>query len=431
MSADAWVITTPMADHPVRLAVDDDLRRSRLTVFFRLLLSIPHLIWVVLWTILAFFAVVIGWFVALVTGRLPTGLHGFLSRYVRYTTHLGAYLTLVADPYPPFSGDQTYPIDVTLPDPVAQARWRTFFRLILAIPQLVIQSVLLGGTNFAFRGAVNKRSTSFSGGGGLLTAAAFLGWFSSLATGRMPRGLRDAGAYALGYRAQGLAYVLLLTETYPNSDPTAMLATVERPPVHPVHLVGEADDLRRSRVTVFFRLVLAIPHLVWLGLWGILAWLAAIVQWFITLFTGTPAAGIHGFLSRYVRYAFHVYAFLLLTANPFPGFAGEYGHYPIELELPPPARQNRWTTGFRIVLVVPALLVNAALLSTAVAAAVLMWFTALVRGSAPWGLRNLSAYAIRYSAQANAYFLFVTGAYPNASPLEGGEAQQLAFDLPA
>ena len=31
-----------MDGHPVRLVVTDDCRRSRLTVFFRLLLAIPH-----------------------------------------------------------------------------------------------------------------------------------------------------------------------------------------------------------------------------------------------------------------------------------------------------------------------------------------------------------------------------------------------------
>ena len=52
-------------------------------------------------------------------------------------------------------------------------------------------------------------------------------------------------------------------------------------------------------------------------------------------------------------------------------------------------------------------------------AAVLTWFAALVTGSAPWGLRNLSAYALRYAAQLNAYLYLLTDAYPHASPLEG------------
>src|SRR5207244_7323778 len=34
-----------MSGYPVRLVVTDDLRRTRLTVFFRLLLAIPHFIW--------------------------------------------------------------------------------------------------------------------------------------------------------------------------------------------------------------------------------------------------------------------------------------------------------------------------------------------------------------------------------------------------
>jgi hypothetical protein len=247
----------------------------------------------------------------------------------------------------------------------------------------------------------------------------------------MPKGLRDAGAYSVGYSAQMLAYLLLVTDRYPSADPTAMLADVERPPQHPVHLVGDADDLRFSRVTVLFRLPLAIPHIVWLALWTVVAILTAIVTWFATLFTGTPPAGLHRFLSRYVRYSLHVNAFLYLAANPFPGFVGEQGRYPLDLELPGPARQNRWKTGFRFFLAIPALLVNGALGWGLIVAAVLTWFVALVTGAAPWGMRNFTAYALRYGAQLNAYGYLVTDAYPHASPLEGAAPAQLAFDEPA
>ena len=61
-------------------------------------------------------------------------------------------------------------------------------------------------------------------------------------------------------------------------------------------------------------------------------------------------------------------------------------------------------------------------------AAVLTWFAALATGSAPWGLRNLSAYALRYGAQVNAYLYLLTDAYPHASPLEGAPDAQLSFD---
>ena len=55
-----------------------------------------------------------------------------------------------------------------------------------------------------------------------------------------------------------------------------------------------SDDLERSQLTVFFRLILVIPHLLWLGLWGVVIFVLVIVNWFATLFAGTPPAGIHG-----------------------------------------------------------------------------------------------------------------------------------------
>jgi hypothetical protein len=418
-----------MDEHPVRLAVDDDLRRSRVTVFFRLLLAIPHFVWVFLWSIAILFAAIANWVATLAAGRPPEALHRFMCAYIRYVTHLNAYFWLVANPYPGFVGEEgEYPVDVTLPPPVAQVRSKTLVRGILAIPSLFVAASLggFGSIRFPYRGTGGRYGSS--SGGALVGVTGFLGWFASLVRGRMPKGLRDAGAYSVGYSAQALAYLLLVTDRYPNADPTALLATVERPPLHPVHLVGEAHDLRRSRVLVFFRLPLAIPHVVWLALWTVAAVVVGILNWFATLVIGTPPASFHRFLSRYVRYTLHVYAFLYLTANPFPGFAGAQGSYPLDVELPGPERQSRWATGFRFLLAVPAFLVNAVLGWALGIAAVLTWFVALLTGAAPWGLRNLSAYALRYSAQLNAYLYLLTGEYPHASPLEGAEESQLSFD---
>ena len=141
----------------------------------------------------------------------------------------------------------------------------------------------------------------------------------------------------------------------------------------------------------------------------------------------------HRFLSAYVRYTLHVYAFIYLAANPFPGFTGAAGRYPLDLEVPAtPQRQNRWKTAFRIILVVPAVLVNAGLGSALVLSAVYTWFVALLTGAAPWGLRNLSAYALRYAGQQNAYLFLLTDRYPNASPLEGeDEPEQLELESAA
>ena len=114
--------------HPIHLVVTADLDRSRLTVFFRLLLVIPHLIWLALWGIAVWFAVLAAWFVGIFTGRVPDGLHGFIAGYLQYLTHVYAYLSIAADPYPSFSGDPGYPIDVVIAPPEPQSRLAILFR---------------------------------------------------------------------------------------------------------------------------------------------------------------------------------------------------------------------------------------------------------------------------------------------------------------
>jgi hypothetical protein len=405
----------------VRLIVKDDLERNRLTVFFRLLLAIPHLIWLTIWSIGTFFVAIANWFVALVTGKPADSLHRFLSRYIRYAVHVRAYLSLAANRFPDFMGER-YDIDVELPPPMPQSRWKTLLRIFLALPALIL-SFALGGPGFV-GGATGRKSGSrqyssggFSGGG-LLAITAFLGWFASLARGRMPRGLRDASAFSLGFGAQAAAYVLLVTERYPDADPVRMLESV--PPItdepHPVRLETD-EELRRSRVTVFFRIFLAIPHLIWITLWGIAIFFAAIANWFVAVITGQPAASLQRFSAAFVRYAAHLTAYIYIVANPFPGFTGTPGTYPVEIELPSRARQSRWITGFRAFLAIPAALVSGALGNALFIAAFYMWFTGVILGRVPRSLRNLGVYSIRYSTQLNAYALLVTARYPHASPL--------------
>ena len=194
-------LTGPQS-HPIGLIIDDDLRRSRLTVFFRLLLVIPHLVWLELWGIAAFVAVFLAWFAALFTGRVPAGLRSFTAGFLRYSTRVYAYLFLVADPWPPFSGKAGgYPIDVRIDGPVPQSRLTVFFRILLAIPALILASVF-------------RRVTQI---------VAFLGWFYCLATGRMSEGMRNLSGWLLRYETQTYGYIFLLTGRYPSlaGAPTA------------------------------------------------------------------------------------------------------------------------------------------------------------------------------------------------------------------
>lgn len=397
-------------DRPVHLIVSDDMERSRLTVFFRLLLAIPHLIWLSLWGVVAAVAVIVNWFATLFAGKSPEGLHNFLAAYIRYAIHVGAYLFLAANPFPDFTGKPGYPVDVEIAPPRMQNRWKVGFRIVLAIPALLIAATLTSLSGRSFGAGYNS---------GLIGVAAILGWFAALARARLPRGLRDAIAYALSYSAQVDAYLFLLTDRYPNSDPQTALADVPARPEDPIRL-EVSDDLVRSRLTVFFRLLLAIPHIIWLTLWAIAAYLVAVVNWFATLFRGTSPDSLHGFLAAFVRYQTHVYAYLFLVGNPFPGFTGKEGSYPVEPRIEGPREQNRWKVGFRLVLAIPAAMLNSAYGGLLGVVAFLGWFASLANGRMPLGMRNAGALALRYAAQASGYLLLLTDRYPYSGPTAMG-----------
>jgi hypothetical protein len=186
--------TSASAQHPIRLSVTDDLQRNRLTVFFRLILAIPHFIWVALWGLITYLAWIVGWFAALFTGRLPDGLHRFIAGFLRYSTHVTAYTLLIADPFPAFGGKAGYPIDLEVDPPERQNRLTVFFRVILAIPALILAYLLRYISNLL----------------------AFFSWCIALVLGRVPEGLRNFAAFALRYETQTYGYVLLLTQRYPN-----------------------------------------------------------------------------------------------------------------------------------------------------------------------------------------------------------------------
>jgi hypothetical protein len=180
--------------HPVDLIVTDDLVRSRLTVFFRLLLAIPHFVWVALWGFAAELALIVAWFAALFTGRVPLGLHRFMAGFICYSTRVTAYAFLLADPFPPFSDHGSYPVDARIAPPETQNRWTVFFRLVLAIAAYLV--------SWTFR-LVNQ-------------IIAFLSWFYCLFTGRMHEGMRNLSVWLLRYEVQTWVYVFLLTGAYPS-----------------------------------------------------------------------------------------------------------------------------------------------------------------------------------------------------------------------
>ena len=179
---------------PVLVAFAGPARQSRLTVLIRLLMVIPHFI--VLWAlgIAAYVVVIIGWFGALFTGRLPTFAADFLAGFVRWETRVFGYTILLTDVYPPFTlEDADYPIRVAV-RPGRLNRLAVLFRFILLIPAWIVASIVSYGA---------------------LTIVQFVSWLIVLISGQMPDSLHQALSAVLRYQVRVIGFAFMLTSAYP------------------------------------------------------------------------------------------------------------------------------------------------------------------------------------------------------------------------
>lgn len=178
---------------PVEVLFPEVGRQRRWTIALRSLLYIPQAIVVVALDLTAVLLVIVGWFSALILGRLPFGIAKFLASVVRYQTRVSAYGWLLLDAYPPFSFEKPYPVAVEI-EPARLGRASVFFRWLLAIPARIIATCLAIG----------------------VLIAAIPIWLIVLVLGRMPRPLYEASAAAIRYQARFTAYLFLLTDAYPR-----------------------------------------------------------------------------------------------------------------------------------------------------------------------------------------------------------------------
>jgi hypothetical protein len=89
--------------NPVTFDIEYPERLSRLLIFVKWLLIIPHLIVVLFLVIVYGITLVIAWFAILFTGRYPKGMFDFAVGLLRWGVRMNAYYMLMRDEYPPFS----------------------------------------------------------------------------------------------------------------------------------------------------------------------------------------------------------------------------------------------------------------------------------------------------------------------------------------
>jgi hypothetical protein len=171
---------------------------------------------------------------------------------------------------------------------------------------------------------------------------------------------------------------------------------------------------RRSRLTTFFRLILAIPHAILLYFYGIVASLAIVIAWFAIVITGHYPRGLYDFVAGFLRYVTRFLGYSVLLVDPYPPFGGsDDASYPLRLTFAgPQERYSRLKALFRFVLAIPIVVLRYAINLLLEIGAVAAWFIILVTGKLPRGLFDLMVLANSYTARSDAYLFLLTETYP-------------------
>jgi hypothetical protein len=184
-------------------------------------------------------------------------------------------------------------------------RLTTAFRIILAIPHLILVSV--------WQYAVEIVSV--------------IQWFIILFTGKRNRGLWDFSNSWLGYYSRVYSYAWLLFDEYPafGTDPGTVPARYELTDTEPP-----------NRLTNGLRIIWAIPALLISAALAIAAFFVLIVAWFAILFTGKLSDGMFGFVKKVLHYLLQTSAYVALMTDTYPAWGGTVPATSDPLAAPPP-----------------------------------------------------------------------------------------------
>ncbi len=186
----------------------------------------------------------------------------------------------------------SYPLTYDVEYPEELSRWLIFVKWLLAIPHLIILYAL----------------------GIAASVVTMIAWFVILFTKRYPRELFDFVVNVNRWSANLTAYILLMRDEYPpfSWDPGQYAVTYE---------VEYPEEL--SRWLIFFKWLLAIPHLIVLIFLLIGVYIALTVAWFAILFTKRYPESLFRFVVGVNRWQLRVNAYSNLLRDEYPPFSME------------------------------------------------------------------------------------------------------------
>jgi hypothetical protein len=194
MSVETPPMAPPAPGYPLRYDVDYPEKLSRLLIFVKWLLAIPHFIILYALGLVVYVILVIAFFAILFTKKFPRGLFDFVVNVNRWNANVLAYYGLLRDEYPPFSWEPgQYPVTYEVDFPEQLNRWLPLIKWLLVIPHLIVLLLVFLAAYVAW----------------------FIAFFAILFTGRFPGGLFNfiVGAIRWNYRVG--AYLSLLRDEYP------------------------------------------------------------------------------------------------------------------------------------------------------------------------------------------------------------------------
>jgi len=172
--------------------------------------------------------------------------------------------------------------------PGALSRLMIFVKWLLVIPHLLVLSAL----------------------GFALSCTTIFAWFAILFTARYPRSLWSFAVMTLRWQANVSAYYSLQSDLYPPFGEGDYSVRLEI-----------AYPERMSRLLIFVKWLLVIPHLFVLYFLGVLSSICVFIAWFAILFTARYPAGLFETVTIVSGWSYRVTAYLLLLTDAYPPFS--------------------------------------------------------------------------------------------------------------
>ena len=167
-----------------------------------------------------------------------------------------------------------------------------------------------------------------------------------------------------------------------------------------------------SRLLIFVKWLLAIPHFLVLYALGTVAYVLTIIAFFAILFTKKFPQGLFDMVVNIQRWNANVYAYAGLLRDEYPPFSWDPGQYPVKYEVDYPDELNRWLPLIKWLLVIPHVIVLMFVFIAAFVVWIIAWFAILITGKFPRAMFDFLVGVTRWQYRVNAYLYLQRDEYP-------------------